>query len=418
MIVIKLIIESFVFAFSALKSNLLRTTLSLLGVTIGIFAIIVVFTLVDSLERSINESLSFLGRTNVDIRRFPISFDGNVPWWDYWKRPYSTYEEYEYLRDNLQNAEGITIFAFNSTTPKYKNNSSSDINLLGIGYGHDGVYNDFPDLEGRYFTLDECQSGRNVAIIGFRTKKEVFGQLDAIGRQVKIKGKKFTVIGVVPEQGAGLLGETSKDENIWIPFKAFTKINYVGRSSGRGIEPYITVKGLESDVGLVKIEYELKGLVRKIRGLRPKEEDNFAINRQQAILNQIGSFFDVLSTGGWLIGGFSILIGGFGIANIMFVSVRERTNIIGIQKSLGAKNYFILFQFLFESIFLAVIGGGVGLLLVYGVTFVPLGSLELSLSMKNIVLGVGVAGFIGMASGIIPAAIAARLDPVIAIRTQ
>ncbi len=415
MIVIKLIIESFVFAFSALKSNLLRTTLSLLGVTIGIFAIIVVFTLVDSLERSINDSLSFLGRTNVDIRRFPISFDGNVPWWDYWKRPYSTYEEYEFLRDNLQNAEGITIFAFKSVTPKFKNNSSSDITLLGIGYGHDGVYNDFPDLQGRYFTQDECHSGRSVAIIGHRTRKEVFGELDPIGRQVKIKGKKFTVIGVVPEQGAGLLGETSKDENIWIPFKAFTKINYVGR---RGIEPYITIKGLDSDVGLVKVEYELIGLVRKVRGLRPKEEDNFSINRQQAILNQIGSFFDVLSTGGWLIGGFSILIGGFGIANIMFVSVRERTNIIGIQKSLGAKNYFILFQFLFESVFLAVIGGGVGLLLVYGVTFIPLGSLELSLSIKNIVLGVGVAGFIGMASGIIPAAIAARLDPVIAIRTQ
>lgn len=418
MIVIKLIIESFVFAFSALRSNLLRTTLSLLGVTIGIFAIIVVFTLVDSLERSINDSLSFLGRTNVDIRRFPISFDGNQPWWDYWRRPYSTYEEYEFLRDNLQNAEGVTIFAFNSVTPKYKNNSSSDITLLGVAYTHDGVYNDFPDLDGRYFTLEECQSGRNVAIIGNRTRKEVFGKLNPIGRQMKIKGQKFTVIGVVPEQGAGLLGETSKDENIWIPFKAFSKINYIGTGAGRGIEPFITVKGLESDVGLVKIEYELQGLVRKFRGLRPREKDNFAINRQQAILNQIGTVFDFLSTGGWFIGGFSILIGGFGIANIMFVSVRERTNIIGIQKSLGAKNYFILFQFLFESIFLAVIGGGVGLALVYGVTFIPIGSLELSLSMKNMVIGVGVASFIGICSGIIPAAIAARLDPVIAIRTQ
>lgn len=415
MIVLKLIMESFVFAFSALRSNLLRTTLSLLGVTIGIFAIIVVFTLVDSLERSINESLSFLGRTNMDVRRFPISFDGNIPWWDYWKRPYSTYEEYEYLRDNLKNAEGVTIFAFNSITPKYKNSSSSDITLLGVAYGHNTVYNDFPQLQGRYFTEEETRSGRNVAIIGHRTRKEVFGDLEPIGRQLKIKGRKFTVIGVLPEQGAGLLGETSKDENIWIPFKSFSKIHYVGR---RGIEPYITVKGLESDVGLVKVEYEMIGLLRKVRGLKPREKDNFAINRQQAILNQIGSFFDVLSTGGWLIGGFSILIGGFGIANIMFVSVRERTNIIGIQKSLGAKNYFILFQFLFESVFLAVIGGSVGLLLVFAFTFVPLGSLELVLSLKNIVLGVGVAGFIGMASGIIPAAIAARMDPVIAIRTQ
>jgi len=175
-----------------------------------------------------------------------------MPWWDYWRRPYSTYKEYEFLRDNLQNAEGITIFAFNSVTPKYKNNSSSDITLLGVAYTHDGVYNDFPDLEGRYFTLEECQGGRNVAIIGNRTRREVFGKLDPIGRQLKIKGQKFTVIGVVPEQGAGLLGETSKDENIWIPSKSFSKINYIGTGSGRGIEQYIPLNGIERALGLVK----------------------------------------------------------------------------------------------------------------------------------------------------------------------
>ncbi len=414
-LVLKLIKESLIFALTALRSNLLRTTLSLLGVTIGIFAIIAVFTLVDSLEKSINESLSFLGRTNVDIRRFPFEFGPNVPWWDYIKRPYSTYEEYDYIRDKIQNAEAVTIFAFKEITPKYKNSSSSSISLLGISYGHQEVYNDFKDLTGRYFTVQEFEAGRNVAIIGNRSRTELFGTADPIGKQIKIKGSKFTVVGVIEEQGAGLFGETSKDENIYIPFRAFTKINYVGR---RGIEPLITVKGFESDIGLVKLEYELQGLVRKARGLRPKEKDNFSIVRQQAILNSIGSFFDVLGVGGWLIGGFSILIGGFGIANIMFVSVRERTNIIGIQKSLGAKNYFILFQFLFESIFLSVIGGGVGLLLVFAVTFIDLGSLDLALSFQNIVLGVGVAATIGMISGIVPAALAARMDPVEAIRTQ
>ena len=415
MLVVKLIKESLIFAISALRGNLLRTTLSLLGVTIGIFAIIAVFTLVDSLERSINESFSFLGRKNVDVRRFPLYDGPGFAWWDYWKRPFSTYEEYEFLRDNMQFAEGITIFSVNSVTPKYKNNSSSDITLLGIAYTHDQVYPDFPDLTGRYFTSQECHSGRNVAIIGDRSRKELFGDLDPIGRQLKIKGRKFTVIGVVPEQGAGLLGETSKDENIWIPFKSFTKINYVGRD---GLEPFITAKGLDSDVGLVQIENEMKGLLRKFRGLKPRKKDNFAINRQQAILNTIGSFFDVLSVGGWLIGGFAILIGGFGIANIMFVSVRERTSIIGIQKSLGAKNYFILFQFLFESIFLSVIGGGVGLFLVFLVTFIDLGSLDLALTLSNIVLGVGVAAVIGTISGIVPAALAARMDPVEAIRMQ
>lgn len=413
MLVIRLILESFRFAGNALRQNLLRTTLSLLGVTIGIFAIIGVFTLVDSLERSIKDSLSFLGRTNMDVRRFPFEFGPNVPWWEYMKRPYTNYDEYEFLREKVKNAEGISIFAFANINPKYKSNSCNDITLMGVSHGHPNVYADFDELEGRFFTDLESETGRNVAIIGYRPHKELFNMGNAIGKEIRIKGRKFTVIGTIKEEGEGLLGGTSKDENIWIPYKAFTKIIYVGWG---GREPILTLKGRESDIGLVQLEYEAEGLLRKFRSLKPKQKSNFSLVRQQAILNSIGGFFDVLSLGGWIIGGFSILVGGFGIANIMFVSVRERTNIIGIQKSLGAKNYFILFEFLFESVFLSVIGGGVGILLVYLMSFIDLGSLDLQLSFANSILGLGVSAVIGMASGIIPAAMAARLDPVIAIR--
>jgi len=413
-IIIKLIAESFRFAWNALTTNLLRTTLSLLGVTIGIFAIIAVFTLVDSLERSIKESLSFLGQTNVDIRRFPFEFGPNVPWWEYIKRPYTNYGEYEFLKDNVQNAEGITIFSVVNSTPKYESNSSSNVTLLGVSNGHSEVYGDFKRMKGRYFTQMENEAGRNVAIIGHRPKTELFGNVDPLGKQIKIKGQKFTVIGVLEEEGAGLFGDVSLDENIFIPYRSFTKLYYVGKG---GLEPMVTLKGREDDIGLVEIEYEVEGLLRKYRGLKPKEKSNFSVVRQQAILNSIGSFFDTLSIGGWIIGGFSILVGGFGIANIMFVSVRERTNIIGIQKSLGAKNYFILFQFLFESVFLAVLGGMFGIFMVFLLSFIDLGNLELVLSFKNVVLGIGVSAIIGTASGIIPAALAARMDPVIAIRT-
>ncbi len=159
--------------------------------------------------------------------------------------------------------------------------------------------------------------------------------------------------------------------------------------------------------------------MRSRRGLRPIQEDNFALNRPEAFANIIGATFDVIGIAGWVIGSFSILVGGFGIANIMFVSVKERTHVIGIQKSLGAKNYFILFQFLFEAVFLSLLGGAIGLFLVYLITIlVPTGSLELMLSVKNIILGLGVSSIIGMVSGIVPAALAARLDPVIAIRTN
>jgi putative ABC transport system permease protein len=166
----------------------------------------------------------------------------------------------------------------------------------------------------------------------------------------------------------------------------------------------------------VGLENEMTGLLRAKRGLKPTEDDSFALNKTEFIQNTIGSIFDVISVAGWVIGGFSILVGGFGIANIMFVSVRERTNIIGIQKSLGAKNYFILFQFLFEAVLLSLIGGITGIILVFFLSFVPVGSLDIVLSLQNILLGLGVSSIIGVVSGIVPATLAARMDPVEAIR--
>jgi putative ABC transport system permease protein len=414
--IIKLILESFRFAVDALRTNLLRTTLSLLGVTIGIFAIIAVFTLVDSLEKSIKDSLNFLGTDNINVDKWPYGLGGPYPWWKYMARPFPTYDEYEFLADNVTNASGITIIANRGgITAKYKSNSSTDLALVGVVYGHKDVY-EMPIEKGRYFTENESDAGRNVVLIGHRSVNELFPSIDPIGKEIKIKGLKYVVVGILEEEGDSFLDAPSNDDNIYLPFKAFSKLFYSG--SRNGVNPTISLKGLPTDIGLVELEAELRGLMRRKRGLRPKQEDNFALNRPEAIANFIGSTFDVLSLAGWVIGSFSILVGGFGIANIMFVSVRERTNIIGIQKSLGAKNYFILFQFLFESVFLAILGGGIGIVLVYLLSMISLGSLELTLTVSNISLGLGVSAIIGMASGIIPAALAARMDPVIAIRTQ
>ncbi len=413
MVIFRLITESFRFAWNALKSNIMRTLLSLLGVTIGIFAIIAAFTIVDSLERSIGKSLSFLGRQNMNVQRFPFEFGPNVPWWEYAKRPFASYKEYDYISKNVKNAEGITIFAQKRITPKYESNSISDINCLGIAYGHKDVY-EFKDINGRYFTEKEVLAGQNVTIIGYKVDKELFPNTNSIGKEIKIQGLKYKIVGVLVEEGEGLFGGTSNDENVYIPYRSFIKSNYVGQN---GIEPQITIKGLKSDIGLVNLEYELKGYLRSLRGLKPKQKDNFALLRQEAILNSIGGFFDAFSWGGVLIGGFSILVGGFGIANIMFVSVTERTSIIGLQKSLGAKNFFILFQFLFESVFLSVVGGGIGILIVFGLSFISLGSLELVLSARNVIIGLGVSTVIGVVFGIIPAIKASRMDPVKAIRS-
>ena len=361
MLILKLILESFRFAWNALRMNLLRTTLSLLGVTIGIFAIIAVFTLVDSLEKNIKESLSFLDASNLDIRRFPYEFGPNIPWWEYLKRPYTNYEEYEFLKENLKNDLGITIFAVTGgQTIKKESNSYNDAVLFGVSYTHQDVYDMASDIEfGRYFTEQEAMNGKNVALVGYKIAEKLSPRGSLLGKTIKIKGLKFIVIGVLEEEGESIFGDSGNDEQIFLPYHAFKKMFYSGRT--RGIETLVSVKGKPEDIGLVELEAEITGLLRTVRGLRPKQKNNFSVNRQDAIMNIIGSTFDVIGVAGWAIGGFSILVGGFGIANIMFVSVRERTNIIGIQKSLGAKNYFILFQFLFEAIFLSLIGGGVGI---------------------------------------------------------
>lgn len=401
---------------NALRANLLRTTLSLLGVTIGIFAIIAVFTLVDSLEKSINNSLNFLGSDNIMVQKWPYGFGKSVyPWWKYISRPHPTLDEYKFLADNLTQHAGITLYAMRQgVTAKAGNNSSDGVFLTGATYGHKDVF-DIPVESGRYFTNQEVESGSNVCLIGYRLVNELFPFQSPLGQRIKVKGLTFAVIGTIEEEGESLFDAPSSDDNIIMPYKSFKKLYFAGRR--RGVGSNISVKGIKSDEGLEKLESELRGLMRSKRGLKPKQEDNFALNRPEVIANFIGKTFDVIGIAGWIIGSFSILVGGFGIANIMFVSVRERTNIIGIQKSLGAKNYFILYQFLFESIFLSVIGGLVGIFLVFLLTFLDLGSLELTMSLKNISIGLGVSAVIGTLSGIVPATLAARLDPVVAIRS-
>jgi putative ABC transport system permease protein len=224
------------------------------------------------------------------------------------------------------------------------------------------------------------------------------------------------VIGVVKKEGQSFLGTPSNDYMCIIPYVSFRKFYVTGTGRARELPSVIGIKGQAVDFGLVNLENDVKGLLRTRRGLKPSQKDSFSLNRPEAIVKMIEPVFDLMTTAGWVIGGFSILVGGFGIANIMFVSVKERTSIIGLQKSLGAKNYFILFQFLFEAVCLSLIGGLAGLVLVYLITFIPLGDLVVTLTIKNIVLGMGVSSVIGVVSGIVPAAMAARLDPVSAIR--
>ncbi len=411
--VVRQIIESLRFAWQSLRSNLLRTTLSLLGVTIGIFAIIAVFTIVDSLQRNIKDTLGGLGTNVVYVQKWPFEFGSEYRWWKYFQRPEPTYNEYRLLSARLESAQAVVAMGGRGGVTVKNGSSSLKIRVSGVTYDYNKI-SDVPIALGRYFAPQEVESSRNVTIIGAEVAETLFPIQNPIGQSVQIAGLKFMVVGVVEKKGASIMTIGGNiDLTCIIPYGTFAKL-----FASRKPSLTIAIKGYETDAGLENLEGEITGVLRARRSLRPAQENSFAVNRPEALAKFISGIFAVLTIAGWFIGGFSMLVGGFGIANIMFVSVKERTNIIGIQKSLGAKNYVILLQFLFEAVLLAVVGGLVGIGLVYLMTFINLGSLDIQLSAGNIMLGIGVSGTIGMLFGILPAALAARMNPVDAIRSK
>lgn len=416
MLLTRLIIESFAFAFNSLKVNKLRTILSLLGITIGIFAIISVFTVIDSLERYIRDSLNSLGNNMVYIQKWPwMPPEGETeyPWWRYLNRPVPELEEAEELLKRGKTIEDVAFLFGFSRTVQAGSDQMNNVSIFATDYGLLNVWN-LKVEKGRYFTENEMRNGTPVAVIGSEIADKLFSGLDPINQTIKIQGTKFQVIGVYEKMGRDEFG-TSMDKNVHISVtKSFYMIDVRDRDRGQTI----CVKA-KPNVDTDKFVAELEGIMRNLRQLKPMEENDFALNEVSLVSNQFDQFFVAFNFAGWIIGGFSILVGGFGIANIMFVSVKERTKIIGIQKSLGAKRYFILLQFIFEAIVLSVIGGIIGLLLVFIGTIIVryVSDFTIVLTVGNIITGLMISSIIGFIAGLLPARSAARLDPVVAMNS-
>jgi len=406
--------ESVLFAWHSLTANKLRSFLSLLGITIGIFAIILVFTIVDALESNIRGSIQSLGNNVIYIQKWPWSFGAEYPWWKYINRPTPKYYELDELQKRCKTTEAIGYRVGIRKTIKYRSNSIQ--NAVFAGISHDMYRIKSIELSsGRYFTLNETEAGYHVVIIGAKIAEGLFPGEDPLGKELKVGGQKATVIGVIKLEGESLLG-MSQDYQVIAPFN-FAR--YLMDVKSDNVDPIIFAKA-RPHISNAEMMDELTGALRAIRKLKPMAEPNFALNETSLLSQGLDDLFSLVGNAGWIIGGFSILVGGFGIANIMFVSVRERTGLIGIQKSLGARNLFILMQFLSESVMLSLIGGFFGLLLTWIVTALGKDSfgMDIALTWANVVLAFTISVLIGIISGFVPAYSASQLDPVEAIRAN
>ncbi|MGE5425101.1 MAG: ABC transporter permease [Syntrophothermus sp.] len=407
----RLIRESYLFAFQAIVVNKVRTILSLLGITIGIFCIISVFTIFDSMERSIRKSIATLGNNVLYVEKWPWEMGSDYPWWKYYQRPEASNNDLMEIRKRSTLAENSAFMLNINKTVKFRSNYIENVGIGAISDDFDKVWN-FEMASGRYLSSTEINSGKNVAVIGADIETGLFPQGSAVGQKIKIFGRNIEVVGVTKKEGEDFFGN-SNDKIVLLPFNYIRTVMNV-----EDVRSTVIVKA-RPNVSNDELRGELTGILRAVRKLKPMAEDNFAINETSTIAKGFDQLFSVIGTVGWIIGGFSLLVGGFGIANIMFVSVKERTSIIGIQKALGAKNYFIMLQFLFEAVFLSLIGGLFGLLIVFILALLvsTLTSFTLVLTAGNIILGISVSAIIGLVSGILPAWSAAKLDPVEAMRT-
>lgn len=411
--ILTLMKESIKFAFGSLWGNKLRAFLSLLGIVIGVFSIILVLSAVSSLQKNVENSFNSLGSNVVFVGKWPWDGMGpDYPYWKYLKRPNPNPREIEYILERSSVIADIGFRAQRGVSGSHREQKVSSLQLMGVSHSYDKV-RPLEISEGRYFNEQESRMGKNVTILGNDTKEALFGSNPAVGAKIRIEGKVYEVIGVLKPEGAGFIGGFN-DGACFVPINNFKSLFNLESMANYSEIVVMPKEGIPMDV----LKSELTGTMRGIRKLKPMEEDDFSLNETSILTQMTASIFAILNIVGWVIGMFSIFIGGFGVANIMFVSVKERTTEIGIQKSLGAPRKFILWQFLIESMVLSSVGGILGLVFVFITTIVITKFLgfDMSLNIQNATIGIFLSTLTGMIAGIVPAYSASKMDPVEAIR--
>ncbi|GAC1486776.1 MAG: ABC transporter permease [Flavisolibacter sp.] len=396
-----------------LLKNKQRTCLSHFGVTRGTFCIIGVLATVNSLERNIQNEIKALGTNTIYIDKWQYGGGPDFPWWKFYKRPPPKYSELLEIKQRTTSSDYVAFEMHISTPAQVGDNSINNAIIYGIS-------EDFSRLQtveiqaGRLMSDADFAIGNNSVVIGNELAEKLFGEpRRAVGKQIIIKGKQNNIVGVIKKEGSQIVGGFQFDKSAVLSYKyAKTLMNE------RQSNPLIMVKGKEGLSSKV-VKDELESVMRSIRKLNPAQDDNFALNDINDLSDELSKAFVSVNMGGWAIGALSFIVGIFGVANIMFVTVKERTSQIGLKKALGAKRSVILAEFLLESAFLCIIGGLIGLILVFFLTKIvsSLFHFPVFLSPGIILTAIIICVVAGIIAGIVPASRAAKMDPVVAIRS-
>lgn len=417
---LRILYEGAAQAWQQLLANKLRSFLSLLGVTIGIFCIIGVKSAVNSLEDNIRGSMAKLGNDVIYIEKFSWGEDPGRNFWKWMRRPSFTFREFETLKEELELADKVGFWQFiGSKTVKWQSSNVENVFFLGITEDCYELFHIEFDGDGRYFSTSEYQSGADVCILGAEIAEGLFGtSIDPLDKDINVGGRKLRVIGVTKKSGKELLKPFNFDNGVLVSYNLARRgFGVRNNGGGRGHQTSIQVKA-KPGADIEELKDEITGVLRGERHIKPREESNFALNTLSIISGLFDKLFGTMNVAGLFIGGFALLVGMFSVANIMFVSVRERTNIIGIKMALGAKRWFILLEILIEAVVLCIFGGLLGLLLIWVVTAGISAAIDfdIHLSMSNAFWGILTSVAVGVISGLIPASQASRMDPVEAIR--
>jgi len=409
---LEIVWNSFKMALSEFRSNKLRTFLSLFGITVGIFCIIGVLATVDSLQRNVQNDIKSLGSNTIYIDKW--DYTGQIPWWKLVNRPVPKYDEIKMLKQRSNLTKNVAFNISSTTKIEWDDEAVTNVNVYGITEDFSNIQK--LDIEdGRFFQQSDYESAANSAIIGYNIAEKLFTRPDkSVGQQIVLYGRKAVVIGLLKKKGQSMMGGYDYDEAILLDYGFMRTL-----TNEKTSQPVIVLQG-KDNVPMKMLRDDVQGAMRSIRKIRPAQTDNFSMNDIEAFGEFMAGIFSGVNMGGWFIASLSLIVGMFGVANIMFVTVRERTGQIGLKKAIGAKKSSIMTEFLLESAFLCILGGAIGLLLVYILTKIisPAIGFPVTISFNILSLAISICIITGILAGIIPAFIAARMDPVVAIRSK